>query len=618
MIRKQLRKRILLSDQEIKSLKVHVSYRKMLRLLVQGLFPTDPLSVVGSEIPDIIQAYDKAASDLRYGNDAWEYYRHNQVAALLKKLEGVPFRGYDPQAAAVEGWLRSENVCENMNREYWDVKQSPITLAHTPLAKTIGVCRSEIQDLLGFEPPTPEEWLGYCKFGPGVSLSTKGDMLDPILKTVNPSSLESARGLTALLYEHTILGSAVFTAVTGSQKLPSKEELVRVCMEHTEFVDYAKLTTVPKNYATDRCIEIGASLATWLQQGVDGAVRRLLKLNWGLDLNNQEPNRRLCRLGSISGEFATIDMTSASDRISLGAVISLFPPAWAKLLFSLTNRRTVIHDSESPDGLEVLRLNKFSAMGNALTFSIQTAIFGAVVRSVLRERSLDADWRVYGDDIIVPTPIFDEVVYRLETLGFEINKAKSYSTGNFRESCGVDYLLGTNVRGFYIKKPIENVADVYKYLNLITYHTAGCPKRVRAFGPLYAYLMGTLPEVHKVFGPPTRALDCYIWAPQLKSFRHMPKEVLLRARPTEGLPPYWAYLRALLTGESGDSSIRDKRPKDRRTVMVGTHPWELTEAVPSHSRPSLAGRVEQWVYSRDTMSLGSLELPEVSINPFLV
>jgi hypothetical protein len=589
----------------------------MLRLLIQGLFPTDPLSVKGDNIPGFIQAYDKAASDLRFGTDVWEYYRHNQVAALLKKLEGVPFRGYDPANTAIEGWLRSEELCEQNNRAFWELKQYPLTLAHTPLAKAVGSCRAEIQELLGFEPPAPEEWLGYCKFGPGVSLSTKGDMLDPILKTVNPSSLESARGLTALLYEHTLLGHAVYTAVTGSKNIPAKEELVKTCMEYTEFVNHAKLTTVPKNYATDRCIEIGASLATWLQQGVDGAVRRRLKSSWGLDLENQEPNRRLCRLGSISGDFSTIDMTSASDRISLGVVVSLFPPAWSKLLYSLTNRFTILPTGVGRES-DVKRLEKFSAMGNALTFSIQTAIFGAVVRSVLREHNVEAEWRVYGDDIIVPTKVFDEVVHSLETLGFEINKAKSYSTGSFRESCGVDYLQGTNVRGFYIKKPIDNVADVYKYLNLITYHTAGCPRRVRAFGPLYAYLKGTLPEIHRVFGPPSRALDCYIWAPQLRASRDMPKEILLKARPTEDLPPYWAYLRALLTGESGDSSIRGMRQKDRRTTSAGTHPWELASVVTSHSRPSLAGRVEKWVYSQDTKSLGSLVLPEVSINPFLV
>jgi hypothetical protein len=59
---------------------------------------------------------------------------------------------------------------------------------------------------------------------------------------------------------------------------------------------------------------------------------------------------------------------------------------------------------------------------------------------------------VYGDDIIVPAASYELLTRVLKQLGFEVNLDKSFATGPFRESCGADYFLGSQVRPLFMKK----------------------------------------------------------------------------------------------------------------------------------------------------------------------
>jgi hypothetical protein len=56
---------------------------------------------------------------------------------------------------------------------------------------------------------------------------------------------------------------------------------------------------------------------------------------------------------------------------------------------------------------------------------------------------------VYGDDIIVPVDSRELLVEALEVLDFKVNAQKSYWTGKFRESCGVDAYCGENITPAY-------------------------------------------------------------------------------------------------------------------------------------------------------------------------
>jgi hypothetical protein len=53
--------------------------------------------------------------------------------------------------------------------------------------------------------------------------------------------------------------------------------------------------------------------------------------------------------------------------------------------------------------------------------------------------------RVFGDDMIVPTPSFGSTVEALTHLRLKVNSAKTFGTGRFRESCGYDGFQGHDV-----------------------------------------------------------------------------------------------------------------------------------------------------------------------------
>jgi hypothetical protein len=108
----------------------------------------------------------------------------------------------------------------------------------------------------------------------------------------------------------------------------------------------------------------------------------------------------------------------------------------------------------------LIELRKFSTMGSACTFPVETLIFlGIALAAVLTTRglrrtlgnvkSLIGEVAVFGDDIVVPSDSREQFERLLEVLHFKVNSAKTYWTGRFRESCGVDSLQGVEVTPAY-------------------------------------------------------------------------------------------------------------------------------------------------------------------------
>jgi hypothetical protein len=101
-------------------------------------------------------------------------------------------------------------------------------------------------------------------------------------------------------------------------------------------------------------------------------------------------------------------------------------------------------------------------MGNATTFPVQSVVFACLaiaqigfslkVRPTPRRLSIVAQSvRVFGDDIIVPRTHSTGVISRLDSVGLRVNRTKSFSAGNFRESCGVEAYKGVDITPIYVK-----------------------------------------------------------------------------------------------------------------------------------------------------------------------
>lgn len=229
--------------------------------------------------------------------------------------------------------------------------------------------------------------------------------------------------------------------------------------------DANHVTTVPKNYETDRPIAIEPLWNMFFQKGIGGVIRERLK-RVGVDLNDQSINRRRARDASMDGLSATIDLSNASDTVSRWLVHELLPADWVAAMERCRSPYSVL-----PSGERIL-LRKFSSMGNGFTFELESLIFWAISSTVVqmvREDSKLKDHRVnvYGDDIIVPSDCYGPLVDALMALGFTANATKSYAVGPFRESCGMHAYLGHDVTPFYIRRPVNSLQDLFLLHNNI-------------------------------------------------------------------------------------------------------------------------------------------------------
>lgn len=228
-------------------------------------------------------------------------------------------------------------------------------------------------------------------------------------------------------------------------------------------VSNGRFATVPKNNVTDRPIDIQPTGNIFLQKGVGATFRRALR-KVGINLNDQSHNRDMARKGSLDGSLATIDLSSASDMISSYIVLQLLPTAWYKYLSAIRTEAL-----NMPDG-SVLRLERFSSMGNGFTFELESLIFYALGKACLIKLGLPSDpshFSVYGDDIVIDSRAASLLIEILEQAGFKPNVKKTFTEGPFRESCGGHYFNGAEVTPFYIRGPVDTVDKGIVLLNNI-------------------------------------------------------------------------------------------------------------------------------------------------------
>jgi len=181
-------------------------------------------------------------------------------------------------------------------------------------------------------------------------------------------------------------------------------------------------------------------------------------------------NRRLAHKGSLDGSIATIDLSEASDRVSLALVNQLFasePEILASLL--AFRSKSVKLPAGTPFNGKTIPLKKYSTSGSALTFPVETLVFfilslSAVVKAEMGQysslrsaiSSLAQTVNVYGDDICVPSHDCSQVMGHLESFGLKVNRQKTFWKGSFRESCGGDYFKGYDVTPTYLRHMLPN------------------------------------------------------------------------------------------------------------------------------------------------------------------
>jgi len=226
-------------------------------------------------------------------------------------------------------------------------------------------------------------------------------------------------------------------------------------------VSGSRFSFVPKTSKTSRLICIEPSLNMYYQLGLGAFMTERLRIYFNVDLATQpKVNSRLARQGSIDNSYATIDLSSASDSISIRLCEMLLPRWLFELLLQLRSRTATI-------GSETVPLFMISTMGNGFTFPLQTIIFSSIlsaVSSIFSQREEHKTWSCFGDDLICHRFLYDRVKYYLNLFGFRVNVEKTFFEGPFRESCGTDWFSGQPVRPVFVRK-LDTVQDVFVAIN---------------------------------------------------------------------------------------------------------------------------------------------------------
>jgi hypothetical protein len=365
------------------------------------------------------------------------YYRAAAATDILRKVDAtVP--GVDREGATFAKWVAAERSCFKTNQRFNEIMDFG-TLNGEPVCDGIMEFlqdfRTNLKWLLGEAPPQSCEG----RFGPGATQSDRAG------QTSVPHKMSTSPTLTL---------SALFTLVpwTGTKWASAcayREDVPSIVRGNSYF-------TVNKDILSYRPCAKEPSVNGFYQLGRGRDMRRRLKRR-GINLDDgQTVHRQVACAGSISGEVCTIDLTSASDMNARALVKFGLPPSWFNDLDDLRSAFT-----KTDAGW--YRLEKFSSMGNGFTFELETAVFAAICLSVAPWLIPGKDLWVYGDDIIVPTSISDDVIWALKFCGFEPNLRKTHVNGNFRESCGGDFFDGYAVRPHFIK---EIPDEPQKYISL--------------------------------------------------------------------------------------------------------------------------------------------------------
>lgn len=171
-----------------------------------------------------------------------------------------------------------------------------------------------------------------------------------------------------------------------------------------------------------------------------------------INFQDQRVNRDLAMQSSKTKENATLDLKSASDRVSYSIMLHIFRNSPLKKFILSSTRFTML-----PVSKKVVRLSKLSGMGSGLTFPMMSLLIHLTITrrlvdrtglSYAKARSLVY---VYGDDVIVPTKYTSIAFEALKLVKLQVNYEKSFITSNFRESCGGDYFMGQDVAPVRLK-----------------------------------------------------------------------------------------------------------------------------------------------------------------------
>lgn len=470
-----------------------------------------------------------------------EFFLTHQATKLVSKFPHFD-TGIDRRKVAERKFIDAEAACAATNIRFRDC-QTRGDYSHC--TATLAAVQRKIADILGPVPSLSE--LDF-RFGPGANFGVRGFTTAYHKLT---SALECTRSMIDYLPEFL----AEFPTWVGvyDAEIPTS-------VSYT-LVDGSDLSFVPKDAKTDRSICIEPLLNGLMQKGIGSYIRNRL-LAHGVNLRDQTINQVLCQFAELRG-LSTVDFSSASDMISYALVWDLLPPDWCELLDAARCSHFHYEGRWYP-------FQKFSSMGNAYTFELETLIFYALAFVCCAEVGVQPltgkNLHVYGDDVIIPREALTRFKAVSTFCGFTVNESKSFESGPFFESCGHDVFLGHNVTPYRLKDDATTPKELTYVANLVV----RLATRVRSLArenelgradeilsrlaSIHRWVVGFIPRRSQAFGPDSDS-DDWLIAPfrvanparGLFGWRHK----AWRARPVKYIPDggFWPLSYALYSAQ---------------------------------------------------------------------
>ncbi len=397
-------------------------------------------------------------------SDAESFAKDWQVYSFLKKFKGLPGTTVQQRKAkALASWSAGEERCFRTNRRIRDLLEGDTSLLNVPLsgptgekvvtlATIISMAQAKIEQVLG-----PFNWkrvVKECRWSAGATVDLpRGSQMS---RKMTEGLSVTKRALPHL--RKIITRDLGWTSAIVCQEVHGYASVLPFAFtpgEHNRFL------TVPKTAFTERCIAAEPTGNSFLQQGMGQYLRRRLK-RFGVDLDDQSWNQYLAQRAWFLG-YSTLDLEGASDSVARELVRLLLPSRWFDYLSDLRSPFSRFANGKS---FKRVYLEKFSSMGNAFTFELESLIFWSLAASVNEAYSSNGgSVGVYGDDIVVKRCLFDPLVEVLNWCGFKVNSLKSYKDGDFYESCGGNYFKGVDVTGFCQEESLTSKAEIISFHN---------------------------------------------------------------------------------------------------------------------------------------------------------
>jgi len=394
--------------------------------ILEDLKNLSPLAGGFSECKKLLLADDisgfrdaLASVSLPFWSDPLDFKVVYQLKSFLDRYLFVRDK-FSPDELAEASWLKYQSVQARLS--------TPIDVPKLYRAGLVRKWRLLCKEILG-QYDEEEHWQN-CQFARNATVghTRRRSRLDHKLKGPITGSYEHLAFLRRCCEEDPLL-SHTLTGV--------RFKAVRTL----------KLTFVPKSFKALRAIMPDTLAGSFYSKGLGEMIATRLRRR-GLDIDRlQDQHRKLAqRASAYRGRelrrLATLDLSSASDSISMQLLRLILPVEWYnKIRFGRVPYYTY-------SGAEY-RLQSACTMGLGHTFPLETLLFYVLVRGIAEtvRPHCDLTLSCYGDDLILPTWLVKPVVAVFKELKLMVNEEKSFwGLCDFRESCGGDYFRGLDVR----------------------------------------------------------------------------------------------------------------------------------------------------------------------------